>query len=118
MMCLTAPSAGWFVATLLSAAALLALSVTGAFATPTSSAGPGQYAVGITSVTTLTVPQFAAAAFICVETAAARYTTTGTTPSATVGIPVAAGTCFQFAGPFSTFQIIGSGATLDVEYFK
>ena len=103
---------------LLGVALVVALSATGAFATPTSSAGPGQYAVSITAVTALIVPQFAASAFICVETAAARYTTTGTTPSATVGIPVAAGTCLQFAGPFSTFQIIGSGATLDVEYFK
>jgi hypothetical protein len=103
---------------LLGAALVVALSVTGAFANPTSSAGPGQYGVAITSVTALTVPIFAAAAEICVETAAARYTTTGTTPSATVGVPVAAGTCFQFAGPFSAFQIIGSGATLDVEYFK
>jgi hypothetical protein len=38
---------------------------------PTSSAGVGQYGVPIGSVTALTVPQFAAAAEICVETAAA-----------------------------------------------
>jgi hypothetical protein len=99
---------------------VVALVASGAHAQtrPTSSAGNGQYGVSLASVTSLTVPVFAGSAQICVEGAAARYTTTGTTPSSTVGIPVAAGTCFQFAGPFSTFQIIGAGATLDVEYFK
>jgi hypothetical protein len=104
-----------YIAGLVLAVALLAASA--AHASPTSSAGPGQYGVSIASVTTLTVPQFAASAMICVETAAARYTTTGTTPSATVGIPQPIG-CFTFAGPFGAFQIIGAGATLDVEYFK
>jgi hypothetical protein len=111
------PAIGVLLASLLAALAL-ALVVTAAHASPTSSAGAGQYAVSIATVTTLVVPQFAASAEICVETAAARYTTTGTVTSATVGIPVAAGQCFQLNGPFAAFQIIGSGATLDVEYFK
>lgn len=105
---------------LLAAAAALALSVSGALAltTPTSSAGPGQFAVSLASVTALTVPQFAAAAFICVETAAARYTDDGTTPSATIGIPVTAGQCWTYSGPLAAFRIIGAGATLDVLYYK
>jgi hypothetical protein len=97
---------------------LAAFAASAAHASPTSSAGAGQYAVAITTVTTLTVPQFAASAEICVETAAARYTTTGTTPTAAIGIPVAAGQCFQLNGPFAAFQIVGSGATIDIEYFK
>jgi hypothetical protein len=104
---------------LAAAVSLLALSVSGARAAspPTSSAGPGQYGVSIGSVTALTVPPFAASAKICVEGGAARYTSTGTTPSATVGIPAAIG-CFPFFGPLTAFQIVGTGATMDVEYFK
>lgn len=89
----------------LGAALALALSVSGAFALtlPTDSAGPGQYAVSITSVTALTVPEFAASAQICVVTAAARYTDDGvTTPTSTIGIPVAAGTCLEYGGPRAT----------------
>jgi len=98
----------------------LALSATAAraFTLPTSSAGPGQYAVSISSVTKLTVPAGAAAAEICVEGAAARYTDDGTTPTSSVGIPVAAGQCFNYGGPLLSFQIIGSGATMDVSYYK
>lgn len=105
---------------LLASAAALALSITGALAgsQPTSSAGAGQYAVAITSVTKLTVPQFAASAHICVETAIARYTDDGTTPSATIGLPLAIGQCFDYPGPLAQFQIIGSGATMDVSYYK
>ena len=89
-----------------------------AYTLPTSSAGPGQFAVSITAVTALTVPQYAAAAEICVEGAAARYTDDGTTPTASIGIPVSNGECFAYGGPLTKFQIIGSGATLDVSYYK
>jgi hypothetical protein len=84
------------------------------------SAGAGQYALAITSAQTLTVPAGSLIAEICVETASARYTTTGTTPSSTVGIPVSAGGCFQLAGiaDLNAFKIIGAGATADIEYFK
>lgn len=84
------------------------------------SSGPGQYGVSIASVTTLTVPAGTLIAEICVEAASARYTTTGTAPTSSTGIPVAAGGCFQLAGgvALTAFKIIGSGATMDVEYFK
>ena len=89
------------------------------------SAGAGQYGLAITSAQTLTVPAGSLIAEICVDTAAARYTTTGTTPSSSVGIPVVPQSssipaCFQLSGAanLSAFKIIGSGATIDVEYFR
>lgn len=106
---------------LLAVAAAFAFSVSAAradFTLPTTSAGPGQYGVSIAAVTTLTVPPYAAAAQICIEGAAARYTDDGTTPSASVGLPWAAGVCAPYGGPLANFRIIGAGATLDVSYYK
>jgi hypothetical protein len=57
---------------------------------------------------------------ICVETQAVRYTSSGVvTPTASIGMPVSAGTCFQYAGPLTTIQFIqqSAGAVLDVETF-
>lgn len=57
---------------------------------------------------------------ICVEAQAVRYTSSGVvTPSASVGMPVPAGTCFQYAGPLTTVQFIQqtSSAILNVETF-
>lgn len=91
---------------------------------PSPIAGSGQYALAITSVQSLTVPASAIIAEICVEAAASRYTTTGTTPTSTVGMPVVptatVPSCFQLAGlvAMQAFKIIGAGATIDVEYFK
>jgi hypothetical protein len=91
---------------------------------PSPLASTGQYAVSLTSVTTLTVPATALIAEICVEGAAARYTTSGTTPNSTTGIPATATAsapfCFQLAGlvTLQQFKIIGAGATMDVEYFR
>ena len=89
------------------------------------SAGAGQYGVSLNSITSLTVPTGTLQAEICVESATARYTTSGTSPSSTVGVPVVPPTssnpqCFPLSGfaILSTFQIIGAGATMDVEYFK
>jgi hypothetical protein len=53
--------------------------------------GTAQYGLAVTSVQTLTVPNQARIAEICVDTAAIRYTTSGTTPSASVGMAVASG---------------------------
>lgn len=99
---------------------IISVTAAHAFGLPTTTAGPGQYGVPINSVTNLpNIPQSAGAAEICVETAAARYTSDGlTTPSPSVGMPVPAGTCFSYAANMATFRIIGAGATLDVEYFK
>jgi hypothetical protein len=94
-------------------AAIWALSVSAHAQTlPTDSAGPGQYAVSIASVTSLNVPEFAASAMICVEGASARYIDDSvTTPTATVGIPVTASTCFSFGGPLAAFRIIGGSGS-------
>jgi hypothetical protein len=66
---LHAPGNGWFFLASLAAFAIGALATFAAhaFTLPTSSTGPGQFAVSITAVTALQVPQFAAAAEICVE---------------------------------------------------
>jgi len=85
---------------------------------PYVSAGASQFGLSITSVTTLTVPGGSLIAEICVETAAARYTDDGSTPSSSAGIPVPAGSCFQYAGPLASMKWIGAGATLDVSYLK
>jgi hypothetical protein len=107
-------------AVLAASAAALALSISGAHAltTPTSSAGAGQNAVSIAAVTALTVPPFAAAAFICIVAAPARYTDDGvTTPTSSIGIPAPVG-CFAYGGPLAGFRIIGAGATMDVSYYR
>jgi hypothetical protein len=55
---------------------------------------------------------------ICVSTAPVRYTSDGiTTPTSSVGVPVAAGACFPFAGPILQMQFIAvSGSpVLDIE---
>lgn len=57
---------------------------------------------------------------ICVSTQGIRYTSSGVvTPTSTIGIPVASGTCFQYAGPLTTLTFIQqtSGAVLDIETF-
>lgn len=84
------------------------------------SAGAGQYALAISGVVLLTVPKGSEIAEICVETAGVRYTDDGTTPTSTVGIPVASGSCFQYGGPLNKIQFIAqSGSpTIDVSYYK
>lgn len=81
----------------------------------------GQYGISITSVTTLTVPNGATMAEICVTATAANYTTTGTVPTASAGGGVPVSGCFQLAGKasLSAFKVIGaSGAIMSVEYFR
>lgn len=72
---------------------------------PTTSAGYQQL-TSISSATSLTVPTGATIAEICVETAAVRYRDDGTDPSATVGMPVSAGTCFAYSGPLRAIRFI------------
>ena len=85
-----------------------------------SSAGAGQYALAVNTATNLTPPTGATIAEICVEGQAIRYRDDGTAPTASVGIPVPASSCFQYAVGLSGIQFIGqtSGATLDVSYYK
>jgi hypothetical protein len=118
------PAASAFIVTLAALAATFvaivfaSASAHAAITTPTSSAGPAQHGVSLTSVTGLSVPEFAASAEICIEGAAARYVDDGiSTPSASIGIPAPIG-CIAYAGPFAAFRIIGSGATMDVSFYK
>ena len=57
---------------------------------------------------------------ICVSTQSIRYRSDGGTPTASVGIPVAPGTCFQFSGDLRALQIIqvAASATVDIEFFN
>lgn len=57
---------------------------------------------------------------VCVETAAVRYRDDGTAPTATVGIPVAAGACFQYSANLAAIQFIqqAGGAVLNVAYYR
>lgn len=59
---------------------------------------------------------------ICVSTQAIRYTSNaGETPTSTIGIPVTAGTCFQFSSmSLGNLQFIQqtSGAVVDIEFFQ
>ena len=85
-----------------------------------SSAGAGQYALAVATATSLTPPTGASIAEICVETAGIRYRDDGTAPTALVGLPVAAGTCWAYAGPLSAIQFIAQtgSPTIDVSYYK
>lgn len=78
------------------------------------------------SVSTLTVPTGATIAEICNEGGAVRYRDDGTAPTATVGIPVAAGSatapfCFAYSGPLAAIEFIqqaGGAGPLDVSYYR
>lgn len=77
----------------------------------------------ITSVPTgtfLTVPTGARMAQICVETQAVRYRDDGTAPTASVGQPQAAGTCFTYSGSLPAIQFIQQTGTalLDALYYR
>jgi hypothetical protein len=82
---------------------------------------PGQHNLMLTSSTALTVPTGARFANVCASSGAIRYTTDGiTTPTASVGQPLAAGACIPLSGPqvLANFLAISATGTLDVEYFK
>lgn len=84
------------------------------------SAGAGQYGLALTAATALTVPTGAVMAEICAEAQAVRYRDDGTAPTASVGIPIAAGACIQYVGPLADLKFIqeAASATLDVSYYK
>ncbi len=82
---------------------------------------PGQHNVAPTSATGLTIPAGARVANVCASTATVKYTTDGsTTPTTSVGQPLAAGACVSLSGPkmLANFQAISATGTLDVEYFQ
>lgn len=66
------------------------------------------------------VPATATVAQLCVEAQAVRYRDDGTAPTATVGMPAAAGTCFPISGTLSAIRFIQStsGAILNVSFYR
>ena len=74
----------------------------------------------INSATGLSPPSDATIAEIIVEAQGIRYRDDGTAPTASVGMPVAAGNSFQYAGDLQQVQFIAqiSGAILNVSYYK
>jgi hypothetical protein len=52
------------------------------------------------------IPQRAAWAVICIETAAIRYRDDGTDPTTSVGMPLAAGQCMGYRSKLSALKVI------------
>lgn len=79
-----------------------------------------QQITSLSSAATLTIPIGATIALIAVEGGAIRYRDDGTAPTATVGMPIAAGQEFQYTGNLAALQFIqqSATATLDVLYYK
>ena len=104
------------------ALALLALAGVALAQQPFSFTAMGyQQITGPVAATNLTVPSGGAKiAQICIETQAVRYRDDGVAPTAAIGIPVAAGTCFQYSGPLTVVQFIQQAATavIDVAYYR
>lgn len=66
------------------------------------------------------VPQKSVIAQICIEAQGIRYRDDGTAPTASVGMPVAAGTCFAYSGSLTALQFIQqtSGAIVNLSFYK
>ena len=87
---------------------------------PTPMIGTAQHNLAITTSTGLTVPQGAVYATVQAATATVKYTTDGTTPTASVGMTLVAGNSLGVPGQtlMKAIRFISSSGTLDVEYFK
>lgn len=74
----------------------------------------------LSSAASLTVPSGATRAVFVAFTQAVRWRDDGTDPTATVGMPLAVGTPFEYGGPLAGikfFEQAGS-AELNVSYYK
>lgn len=82
--------------------------------------GGGQYALAIVSATSLTVPAGAFYATIQANTATVFYTTSGTTPTSSVGNQLTPGSGVFLSGAdvLASFKAISATGTITVEYFK
>ena len=76
--------------------------------------------LSVAAATNLMVPAGTTIAQICVEGAGVRYRDDGIAPTALLGIPVAAGSCFSYSGIMTQIQFVAqSGApTIDVSFYK
>ncbi len=79
-----------------------------------------QQITSLSAATALTVPTSASSALICAETQGVRWRDDGTNPTATIGMPLAAGSCFQYLNFLTALVFIqqSSGAVLDVTYYR
>jgi hypothetical protein len=81
-----------------------------------------QQITSLASATNLTIPIAGGPvvwALICAETAPVRWRDDGTAPTASVRQPLAAGQCFQYAGPLTILFIAQSGSpVLYVSYYR
>ena len=79
-----------------------------------------QQITSLSASTALTVPSYASVAIITVEGAGIRYRDDGTAPTASVGVPIAAGQSFTYMGPLSALKLIQqtSGAVVNVSYYR
>jgi hypothetical protein len=87
---------------------------------PTIPVTGAQYGMTPTSATPLTVPATALYAIACARTAIVNYTTSGTTPTGSLGLQIAVGACKEFDGPamLAAVQLFSASGLVDVEYFK
>jgi hypothetical protein len=108
---------------LAAAGLFLALSCLGAAAQSGHPSVGYQQITSLASATNLIVPTAtggAVWALICVETANVRWRDDGTAPTASVGQPVSAGQCFQYAGPLPSIQFIAQSGSpvVNVSYYR
>lgn len=87
---------------------------------PYYSAGASQFGLAVTTATVLTVPPGAICARISVSTAAVRLTADGSSPTSSVGFPIASGVQWTDCGPLASYKFTAQTGSpvLDVEYFK
>lgn len=78
-----------------------------------------QQITSLSSATGLTVPRGAIVALIQPETQAVRWRDDGTNPTASVGMPLAAGETLPYTGYLETIKFIQqtASATLNISYY-
>lgn len=78
-----------------------------------------QQITSLSASTALTVPQGATMALIVPETQGVRWRDDGTAPTASIGMPVAAGSFLNYDGNLQNIRFIQqtASATLNVSYY-
>jgi hypothetical protein len=78
-----------------------------------------QQITSLSAATALTVPAGATMAIITAQTQGVRWRDDGTNPSATVGMPIAAGGSLEYGGPLSAIKFIEqtASAALNVAFY-
>lgn len=57
------------------------------------------------------IPALTGWAVLCIDTAAIRWRDDGTAPTASVGMPVAAGQCFYYSGTVAALRVIAQSGS-------